>query len=263
MEKTCSKCGQNKCAQVNKDAEEDCSSDTLTNMFSKLIGIDMTKLSEGTNKSYRKSMTLTTLISVIMVMNIMQGSNMLQGGVDKAKTGSFSEFEKRTLQRASNIISEEGGLNELCLIEEVMPLLKKLEENYKPDQETETMDSHRNLIKLEDVGSKQQMKDFEFLAMALSKKHNGDMEEDLLLSEESLDKKSHGSTLFGRSTHELSLNEGKMHIEDEQDLEIKDLECEKTGFLESIGKLFQDNKKEGGLLSSWSKLFTGNSFGYH
>jgi len=77
MEKTCQKCGQSKCNPTNKDQ---CSNESFSQMLSTLTGNDMMKFSEG-NKSYKKAMTLATMISIMMVMNIVQqgNSSLMQG----------------------------------------------------------------------------------------------------------------------------------------------------------------------------------------
>jgi len=76
---TCEKCGQDKCRQ-NDQKGEGCSQESFSKMLSTLTGADMSKLSEGNNKFYKRTMTLATMISIMMVMNIVQqGNHIVQG----------------------------------------------------------------------------------------------------------------------------------------------------------------------------------------
>ncbi len=102
-EENCQKCGQNKKFHaMEEEHEEEKDPSTLSKIFDKFTQPIMNKLPEGQKAYNKKTMTLATIISIVMVMNLVQQSpTLLQSGTGKTKS-SIGQVEKKILQQASN-----------------------------------------------------------------------------------------------------------------------------------------------------------------
>ncbi len=73
--KTCGNCGEDKFDQDSKSVGE-----SFSNLLSRLTGLDLNKIPDGNSKVFKRTMTLATMISIMMVMNIVQqGNGLIQG----------------------------------------------------------------------------------------------------------------------------------------------------------------------------------------
>jgi len=281
-EENCKKCGQNKGFNCMEEEEPEGQS-TLSKILNKITAPIMNKLPEGQKPFNKKTMTLATIISIVMVMNIVQqGTTLLQSGTGKPKsTSSIGQIQKKILQEAiaANLPGDKSAEN-LELVERILPLMQKfgesqynLESNLEKEDATNenqiegTVDAS-SFIKLEDFGEFNEMKPMDFLA-AFKKRPNGFSfdEDDMLFPEDNADKKSQTSTYFSAHPFDYCNNDGKINLEEEQEVEIKNFGLGKLQFTQSgIKRQFtaDDQKKnENNLLTSWSGVFGNAAFEYN
>jgi len=265
------------------EEEEPEGQSTLSKILNKITAPIMNKLPEGQKPFNKKTMTLATIISIVMVMNIVQqGTTLLQSGTGKPKsTSSIGQIQKKILQEAiaANLPGDKSAEN-LELVERILPLMQKfgesqynLESNLEKEDATNenqiegTVDAS-GFIKLEDFGEFNEMKPMDFLA-AFKKRPNGFSldEDDMLFPEDNADKKSQTSTYFSAHPFDYCNNDGKINLEEEQEVEIKNFGLGKLQFTQSgIKRQFtaDDQKKnENNLLTSWSGVFGNAAFEYN
>jgi len=286
-EENCQKCGQNKGFHVMEEEHEEekdqNNTTTLSKILDKFTQPIMNKLPEGQKAYNKKTMTLATIISIVMVMNLVQQSPaLLQGGAGKTKSAasSIGQVEKKILQQAiAANLSGDKTAQSLELVEQIIPLMQKFGENhYNANNLQKEMVTENDMqapagdlssfIKLEDFGEANDIKPMDFLA-AFKKRQDGFSldDDDMLLNE---DKKSQTSTYFSAHPFDYCNDEAKTNLNDEQEHEIniKNFGLGKLQFIQSgikrqFGGNGENKKIENNLLTSWSGVFGNNGFEYN
>jgi hypothetical protein len=288
-EENCTKCGKNKgfhaMEEEHEEEKDQNNTSTLSKIFDKFTQPIMNKLPEGQKAYNKKTMTLATIISIVMVMNLVQQSpTLLQGGAGKTKSAasSIGQVEKKILQQAiAANLSGDKTAQSLELVERIIPLMQKFGENHygnnnnlqKEMAAEEEMQAPlgdlASFIKLEDFGEEaNDIKPMDFLAAFKKRPDAFSLDDDDMLLNE--DKKSQTSTYFSAHPFDYCNDEGKINLNDEQEQEINiknfglgKLQFIQNGIKRQFGGNDENKKIENNLLTSWSGVFGNNGFEYN
>jgi len=200
---------------TSEDSEQEFCEQSLTNLLGCLNRPELHKFAMGNKKNKKSGMGLATMISLLVVMNLIQQGNIVIQG-DNDKDSDISGIQKKILQEATEAVENLQKDQDLSsfsgwdLIQYLEPIIKKFGSKYQK-QGRQTHSSH-DLIKVEDSI------DTEINGNRLIKSFFNDkiplMEEDDMITTE--DKKSQTSTFFCHDSFDCNTNEGKDDIEEEQ-----------------------------------------------